>query len=714
MAKAKRNKTTSKTRSAARLRNLRSSKPLTARGGVHGNTQAQNNDRPVDTVGSMGTTNGLVAINQERYNKYWHRIAIVALLVLGAYQSYIFFAHQVVPNSDFPGFVAVGKSLLSFEVPESFKRAPVLGILQVALSKCIGGNHPVLTAGWLLNALLYPINLLLFYLIGCHFLADPFGIVSTNNRKHNVSSNGKTRNVSTIPIQHNWLVFGLTLLLAFNPFMLAMLVQPIVETTLIFFFLMTLLLILRRSRWAYVFAALASLTRYEGAALILVSFLADVISPNCPVGKTSANSNTAAKTALRAYRIRSFIYAFIASLPLIIWLSATVHHYYYVTAASHSSSANTSLSHIDYIRNYGHGTSFVEFLGYLWKAGFAALLSTTASVKQLFSQPHPLYNNLPVYALSKIIVTIGIIVGIVATIIKRQWHKSALVLFFIIYILLHGSRNFTRLRYAVPIAWLALLLCTFGLKNIIAISLQKIKPPAFARQLLLWLVFILSVVWMATIITQLINGVQVQRGAMGFVSFDMSQLCTPARYLVILGLILVLANLLYRLFVAANNGSQRLPVTLAGSAILALMLVSSQFNVVRTLGNGKKDVEFKLLADWYINHAKPSEKMLTSMPSIVKLYAPRFAANFIHIKYFRANTPQDFIRKCRQAHITYIAWDSRIGLRPKYNYYHRWGIKNIASLAQPKDHPPFKYITTIFYNRRQYINIFRLIYTHHD
>ena len=58
---------------------------------------------------------------------------LVILLLFGVYLSILYYGHQVVPNPDFTDFVKTGRQLLSWQFPDSYKRAPVLGILQVAL-----------------------------------------------------------------------------------------------------------------------------------------------------------------------------------------------------------------------------------------------------------------------------------------------------------------------------------------------------------------------------------------------------------------------------------------------------------------------------------------------------------------------------------------------------------------------------------------------------
>ena len=64
-----------------------------------------------------------------------HILFVVLLGAFGIFQSILYYGHQIVPNSDFFDFIRVGKELWSFQMPSSFKRAPVVGLLQVGLSK---------------------------------------------------------------------------------------------------------------------------------------------------------------------------------------------------------------------------------------------------------------------------------------------------------------------------------------------------------------------------------------------------------------------------------------------------------------------------------------------------------------------------------------------------------------------------------------------------
>ena len=149
------------------------------------------------------------------------------LLVVGTYLSVVYFGQKAVPNSDFPAFVKTGSDVLHFQMPSSFKRVPMLGILQIAVGQFMFTSpHPVLTGALVLNGILYTLSILLFYKISRFFLA-PVGS------------------------------FCVGLVAAVNPYALVMVVDPIAETTIVFFVLLTLYLIISRSRWCYLAAMLA-------------------------------------------------------------------------------------------------------------------------------------------------------------------------------------------------------------------------------------------------------------------------------------------------------------------------------------------------------------------------------------------------------------------------------------------------------------------------
>ena len=138
------------------------------------------------------------------------------------------------------------------------------------------------------------------------------------------------------------------------------------------------------------------------------------------------------------------------------------------------------------------------------------------------------------------------------------------------------------------------------------------------------------------------------------------------------------------------------------------MIVSNQFTLAKMAGNGQRNAEFKMLAYWFVENSQPGEKLATSLPKVVSLFAPNRKKDIVHISNIGGTTPQEFVAKCYKKNITYVAWDSRIGFRPKDTYYKKWRIDRIAPLGKPQDNGPYRYVKQVSQNKRMFINIFRV------
>lgn len=562
--------------------------------------------------------------------KYIHIAAIAMLLLFGAYLSWLYFGHQVVPNPDFPGFVRVAETLLDFKVPGNFKRAPVFGLLMVPLSKLMPGLHPVLTAGWLLNAVFYVFNGLLLYLIAKRFV-------------------GRS---AVWP----------ALLILINPWTIAMLVQPLVETTLVFFFLLTFFFILRRSSWAYLFAAIATMARYEGAALIVVAFVMDMIC---------AKDNRK--------RIKALVFASLAFVPLGLWVMG-MYFARDTSAGVSTGAAIASGAGVDYIGGFFTGkTVFAKYTGLLWKVAFGPLLMATG--------PEAMSS---VEMISKVLVVAGLLVAVVSALYKRRWDVLSLLLFFVIFALVHSFRSTTRDRYCMPVAWLVLLLAWYGLQTGLGLLGKTIKPPQWITSVFQIMLAAGFGIWLVSLFQHL----------SAISPYSQRSVSVPFVGMVVVAILLSLQVFFYR--------SRILPSSLAISALVCLMIVSNQFTLVKLAGNGQLDAEFKYLADWYLENAK-GEKIVTTMPNVVRLFAPEYAGNFIQPSKIRGETPTEFVQDCYKKGITYVTWDSRIGYSSRNGKYYRlWGIDRIAPLVKTDNLGPYEYITQLKASERRFINIFRL------
>jgi len=578
----------------------------------------------------------VMSINQveaeelEKWERYLEFFLIGAFLAFGVYQSILYFGHKVVPISDFPDIVRVGHDLLSFRLPARFKQAPVVGILQALLSYIVGGQHPDLTAGWLLNAILHPLNLVLFYLLGRQIIGRSaiwFAVIA---------------------ILNHWVIYMLT--------------EPIMETSLLFFSLLTFYLIFKHSNWCYVFASITTMVRYEGVALILAAFVMDMIYRSS-----------------RGERIRAFLYSALATVPLALWMLGTILTW--EPGTSHYLNVLFTKKYSEAFATYAESrTGILMHLKLLWTVGF----------RPLFMPPPGASNALAgtIWNISKTLAVVSFFFGSIYGLCKRRWEILVLLIFFVPYFLLHAFYPYPLQRFHTNIFWIALLLCLFGLQGIWKLINRNGGLPKVVIVILQSLVAVISIIWLILLIRYLPK----------LSSISPRSVSLPFAAMLLVGLIFAGRIYIYRY--------KHLLREFSILALLCLIIVSNQFVLVRLLGDGQQDAEFKLLADWYIANAQPGEKMGVYMASVVKIFAPKYAENIVRLP--EADSPSEFVKACQKQGITYVVWATREGLRDEHTGYRRIGLhKNIAHLQKPQDSEDYQFVTQVS-AERGYVNIFRL------
>jgi hypothetical protein len=370
--------------------------------------------------------------------KYFNIFAVVVLFAFGVYHSILYFGHTAVPNSDFPAFFVTGQQLLSFQIPSSFKRVPVLGILQVLLSWIVGGQHPGLTAGWLLNAVLHPFNLILLWLVS-RKLVGKSGL---------------------------WIA----IIVILNPVVIYLLTEPIVETTFLFFILLTFYFLLKNSRWSYLFASITTMVRYEGAALILAAFILDMI-----YSKTKQE------------RFRAFLYSVLAVTPVAIWMIGIFMNPQEETYLNVYGKEYAKL----YVQPEESRTGFLMNLNVLWQTGFQPLLIP------FFSNNQEDINM--IWGLSKIFAIMGFVFGSIYGLFKRRWEVLALLIFLTSYFVIHLKFPVQYSRYYMPIFWVALLLCWFGFQSIWKLLNKNERIPRPIIFFFQAIILIIAIMWLVSL-----------------------------------------------------------------------------------------------------------------------------------------------------------------------------------------------------------------------
>ncbi len=568
-------------------------------------------------------------------SRHWQWLVIVLLLLFGVYQVVIYYQHQPVPSSDFVAFANTSRPLLHFELPRTMKRVPMLGLLHIAVGAICPGPHPELTAGWLLNGLFHALSVVLFYRVAKHLLGPP--------------------------------AFFFAILASVNPWLLQLSCDPIAETAIIFFTLLTFDLMLRRSRWCYLIAMVASMIRYECAALIAIAFFVDM-----------------ALCKPKKEKLYALLYAFLASLPMGLWLLATK-----LTWSSGS-------------RHYiGHFVGTPQRIGFkywdlLWDTAFSSLVQIPSWVAAVFGklkiasqgQADQIRHSTEVLSVAIRIVTgIGFVGALAIAAIRKNWKFWALFAFWGAYVGVHSIRHVTEPRYTVPVMWLTLLIAFYGLQclgKFLADKLPAIRLLAIAGYSM---VAATCLIWIAKLAPVLPATAPRSKNSTSLVYVSVSVV------------------LIYLVMQWWTQQKRDVFKSVACLSVCGLLLVSNQFQVVRMLGNGGKDAEFKMLAEWYVKNAQPGEKMTTTMPGTVKLFVPD-KQNILFTS--GGKTFPEFIQSCYKRNVTYVVWDSRIGLSPNDSYYKSWNIQKMAPLAQAKDVGPFEFVERIGVSKRRYLHIFKL------
>lgn len=558
-----------------------------------------------------------------RPENLWTLGATVLLLGVGIYQSLLFWGYQVVPNSDFPAFVDVGRAILSGHIPTDFKRTPGLGLLQVALSHAVSSPYPDLTAGWLLNAMVHPFTVVLIWMIG-----------------HRVI--GKA-------------AFWLALLAGFNPHLLRMLVDPIAETTLVFLVVLTLFFIFRRSPWAYLFAGMAALIRYEGAILIPIAFLLDVF--HRPTWRS---------------RLWALLWAALASVPLVLWMLGTAIYW-----------KDQSGTH--YFKEFhpGNLTAISNYLNVLWQVAWEPLfLPIPGASKDTFEL---------IAGLTKGLATITFIGTLIISIRRRDGQMLALLGFFFACSFVYSMMpDFVYHRFCLTVFWIVWIWCWYCLQALWTFLRQRLPLPWPVTIGLQGLLAIGLLIWLMQ------NWAYLEK--IGDIYPPIASIPYVILAVLILGAVL-------RLYQCRLKAVSREILT---AVFCGLMLVSSQVSAAGVLSNGQNDIEFKRLADWHRDHAQPSDRLVTTLPHISVIFAPDRKASFVFIDNVTTGPKEQFLQRCVQQNIRYVAWDSRLGYCPQDRYYQMWGLDQIAPLGQGKSIGPFEFITRIEGSHPyRFINLFR-------
>jgi hypothetical protein len=290
--------------------------------------------------------------------------------------------------------------------------------------------------------------------------------------------------------------------------------------------------------------------------------------------------------------------------------------------------------------------------------------------------------------LCKLACIVGLILGCIFSIIRRHWEILMLLIFFVPYFVLHAYYPYPLTRFHTTIFWIAILISWYGLQSIGGFLASKARFPWQATLALKIGVTIAAGLWFVNLAREF--------GGAATLSPDSASM--PYVSMLVVGIIIASRALVEHPIQISRH--------LCAASMLCLVIASNQFVLVRFVGDGKREIEFKMLGEWFAANGKPDEK-LAVYQNDTQLFAGKNAPNVVGFP--KADSPEELMEKLRQQRITYVVWATREGYsHGEHTGYQQLGLnKTIAFLSKPQSVGPYKFITQIG-SQRGYVNVFHL------
>ena len=548
------------------------------------------------------------AIEPEHNQKPAEYVAIGLLVVLGLTYSLHFLGHFVFPNPDFAAFLGIGRKWLHFQIPSSMKRAPLFSVITALVGYLFSAPDRNLFGTELYNAIMLPTVMVLIYLIGRKFL-------------------GKA-------------AVWVALLACISPWMVRMSSQPLAELTLIALFAATCLCIRTHIKWAYLFAMLGSIARWDMAGLIPAVALVDLI-------RNRKWSKTIIMTAL-------------ASIPFGLCMIITMIQLRGRPEGAH------------YIQVLAKDRTFelAADLGFYWQnicSFFNTQLlqiSPSGQIRRFESF------NSALLPLSAPILAIAFLAGSISAVVKKRWEIIVMLVAGIPYVIIHAMYPYRLPRFCVPAAWAGLIISAYGVITFWQWFVGKPKPKLLIPILQLIAAFIF-ILWAVKILVAL--------------DYAQTSYCPVIEQLALISSLVTVGGFFGLQFLRRYKPSMRWLII---PAFLVLAVVSNTATTGFLMGNGQSNANFKRLGLWFLENAKDDDRMITTMPVWLTIYTGLPIQRFDHMANIPPQDAEDFsafIQECRVRKVTLIAWDSRLAGVPNDRYYKLWGLDRIKILGNPAE-----------------------------
>jgi hypothetical protein len=434
--------------------------------------------------------------------------------------------------------------------------------------------------------------------------------------------------------------FVTALLAGISPWLIQMSSEPLAEMTLVVLFAAGVLCVVRgRWRWAYVCAMLASITRWDLTGLIPAVALADW---------------------MRNRRLRpALARAVVAALPFLLCMIITT-----IQLAGQEKGA-----HYLQVLAEEHSFGLVADLRIYWRVLTAWLYAPpswpTGGVIQVFRQLEP-----AIFWVTALLLGSAFLGGCVRGLRQRRPEVQVLLVTAVPYVLVHAAYPYRMPRFCIPMAWAGLILAAYGVRSAWRFLQQRWCAWERVKAVLQVSGTLWFAVWAAGIGLTLKAGVE-------------RKVC-PGIGLAVGGsvAVAVLGYLRYEWLRGTQRGLRWVTVPV----FLVLAIVSSGTRTASLLRDGRQLAGFKTLSLWFRDNAEAGDRMVTTLPHYVRIYAGLPADRFVQTGAITRETAPDFpafLAACRRLGVTLIAWDSRLVANPQDRYYRLWGLDRISPLKAP-------------------------------
>jgi hypothetical protein len=533
-------------------------------------------------------------------------IAAVCLLVaVGLIYSMHFFRYIVFPNSDYAAFLETGQSWLRFEIPSSMKRAPLFSIITAVLAGIFRFPEGGLFSSNLYNALMLPVAMVLIYFLGKRLIGNA--------------------------------AVWVAILAGIIPWMVRLSSESLAEMTMVVCLAATALAVQKDSRWAYLFAMLGSMARWDLGALLPAVALIDLIR--------------------HRKWLRTIILASVASIPFIICMIITYLQLRQSPPGAH---------YLQVLSKEGQFELLVDLRLY-WRSICSFVSAPLVSVmSDGRARPMQELNDL-IFRLSAFLLAVFFLLGCVLTFVKKRWGLILLLAEAVPYVIVHAMYPYRLDRFCIPVAWAGMLIAAYGLISLWQWFEAKPKPK--------WIIPALQSAAIAIFVLWSIKAAQTLRLA--------GNVCPVIVQLVIISCVVCVVGFFVQQYI---RHSKVTPGWFAVPAFMVLAIINSGTMTGFTMRDGQANANFRVLAQWFEKVAKDDEKIVTTMAGFGPLYTTLPRDRFIHtgaIDPKEAQTFDEFVQACYERGAVYIAWDSRLYGQNNDRYYKMWGLDRWNPLAAP-------------------------------